>query len=215
MYAKMTIQQLEQEARGFLAKSKSSIIEAAKILRYLQKTSRFKENERYRKEQFKIYLEDQFGVRYGTYQEWVRALPFEKEAESFGVGLVAKTLKRCGVAGTRRAFAEINALEDVKKKTIPKEKIEAVIEKHQDPRRAAAIRKEYNDWQAMYKAEAAAHETTKKKLADAANRIVELEEQVERLKMTASIVPQIRKIVEAGPARNMATKGGATNVLTA
>lgn len=198
MYENLKIEQLEKKVREFLATSKSSIIEAAKILRYLQKTSRFKENERYRKEQFKIYLEDQFSVRYGTYQEWIRALPFEKEAATYGVGLVSKTIKLCGAAGTKRAFAEIEKIED--KKRVPREKIQEIIEKHQDTRRAAAVKKEYNDWRAMYKAEVAAHEATKKDLSVAFETIRELSEQVEKLKVTASIVPQIRKLMDARPA---------------
>ena len=200
MYEKMKIHQLEQEARSLLAKSKSSIIEAAKILRYLQQTNRYKENERYKKERFKVYLEDQFGIRYGTYQEWVRALPFEKEASKYGVGLISKTIKSCGAVETKKVFAEVGQLEEVKKKLIPREKIDQIIVKHQSPKYMAAIKKEHTDWKAMYQAEMTAHEATKQRLIEAKNRIAELEDQISKLKVTASIVPQIRKIMETRPA---------------
>jgi hypothetical protein len=201
MYEKMKIQQLENAVRDKLAQSKSSIMEATKILRYLQQTNRYKENARYKKEPFKMYLEDQFSVRLGTYQEWVRALPFEKEAGTYGVGLVSKTIKRCGAAGAKRVFTEINALEELKKsKLIPRDKIEAVIEKHQTPKHMAAIKKEYTDWRAMYQAESEAHEATKQKLKEARKLIAELEDQISKLKVTASIVPQIRHLVETRPA---------------
>jgi hypothetical protein len=178
----------------------SGQLEAA-ILRHLQKTSRYKENARYKKEPFKVYLEDQFGLRYGTYQEWVRALPFEKEAGLYGVGLVSKTIKRCGAAGAKRVVTEINALEELKKsKLIPRDKIEAVIEKHQSQKYMAAIKKEHTDWKAMYQAESTAHEATKQRLIEAKKRIAELEDQISKLKVTASIVPQIRHLVETRPA---------------
>lgn len=198
MYEKLKITEIENRVRKLLAQSKSSIIEAAKILRHLQKTSRYKENERYKKEPFKVYLEDQFGLRYGTYQEWVRALPFEKEAGLYGVGLVSKTIKRCGAVGAKRVFTDIAQLDT--KKQAPRAKIETIIEKHQDPKRMNAIKKEYNDWRAMYQAESTAHEATKQRLIEAKKRIAELEDQISKLKVTASIVPQIRHLVETRPA---------------
>jgi predicted nucleic acid-binding Zn-ribbon protein len=84
--------------------------------------------------------------------------------------------------------------------TIPRDKIEAVIEKHQTPKHMAAIKKEHTDWRAMYQAESTAHEATKQKLKEARKLIAELEDQISKLKVTASIVPQIRHLVETRPA---------------
>ncbi|MFA5457763.1 MAG: hypothetical protein WC261_09065 [Synergistaceae bacterium] len=64
----------------------------------------------------------------------------------------------------------------------------------------AAIKKEHTDWRAMYQAESTAHEATKQKLKEARKLIAELEDQISKLKVTASIVPQIRHLVETRPA---------------
>jgi hypothetical protein len=199
MYEKMKIHELEQKAREHIATSKTSIVEATKILRYLEKTSRYKENTRYKNEMFKVYLEDQFGIRYGTYQERVRALQFEKEMGSYGVGLVAKIIRTCGNLGANRVFNDVRNLEETKKNPVSREKIDQIIEKHQDPKRMAIIKKDHTDWRAMYQAEANAHEETKMRLREANQRIKELEEQINKLKVTASIVPKIREIMENRP----------------
>jgi predicted nucleic acid-binding Zn-ribbon protein len=74
------------------------------------------------------------------------------------------------------------------------------IEKHQSQKYMAAIKKEHTDWKAMYQAESTAHEATKQRLIEAKKRIAELEDQISKLKVTASIVPQIRHLVETRPA---------------
>jgi len=194
-YDEMSITQLENAVRKALKRFKCGIIEAAKLLRYLQRTNRYKENARYAKEPFKVYLDDQFGVRMGTYMEWVKALPYEKEAETFGVGLVSKTVSTCGKKGAERAFAEISALEEVKKKSVPREKIEEIIEKHTDPKRKEAAKKERNDWRAMYVTERAAHLATKAELQKAQKTIIEQAEQIRKLTKNGEIMLEVKRIM--------------------
>ena len=195
-YEQMTITQIESAVRKALAKSKSSIIEATKLLRYLQKTNRYKENIRYAKEQFKLYLDDQFGIRMGTYMDWVKALPYEKEAATYGVGLVSKTVKICGAKGAKRAFTEIAALEDVKKKCVPREKIDDIIAKHVDPKRKAAAKKVHNDWKTQYIAEVKAHEVTKQNLRKSHETIAAQAEQIRKLKRSAEIMLEVKRVME-------------------
>jgi hypothetical protein len=197
-FDKKSITELEEAVRASLSIQKNSIIEATKVLVYLRTTKRYKENKRYAKERFETYLEDLFSVRMGTFRDWMRALPFEAEARTFGVGLVSKTLRLCGPVGTKKAFTEVARLEEVRKeKIIPREKIDQIIVKNQDPRRMAAYqKKEATDWKAMYYKEATAHEATKKRLAEAREQIAELRAQVEKLKHTAEAFGEVRSIFE-------------------
>jgi hypothetical protein len=194
-YEKMNIGQLENAVRTALSDYKSGIIAATKTLRYLQKTNRYKENTRYAKEPFKAYLEDQYGIRFGTYMGWVKALPYEKEAEIFGVGLVSKTVSICGAKGARRAFSEISALEEVKKKSVPREKIDTIIAKHTDPKRkereAENVR---TDWKAQYIAERDAHQRTKTALRNALETIEQQADQIAKLKRSAGMMLEVKKI---------------------
>jgi hypothetical protein len=48
---------------------------------------------------------------------------------------------------------------------------------------------------------------TKQKLAEARKRIIELEDQVDKLKVTASIVPRMRKVMEAWPVEWCSNEG--------
>ena len=197
-FDKKSITELEEAVRANLSTQKNSIIEATKVLTYLRTTKRYKENKRYAKEKFEAYLEDLFGVRMGTFREWTRTLPFEAEARTFGVGLVSKALRQCGPVGAKKALTEVSKLEEVRKeKIIPREKIEQIIVKNQDPRRMAAYeRKVLTDWKAMYVQEKTAHDATKKLLAQARARIAELNEQVEKLKHTAKAFGEVRSIIE-------------------
>lgn len=197
-FDKMSITELEEAIRAILAAQKNSIIDATKALCYLRSTKRFRENKRYAKERFETYLEDLFGVRMGTFREWTRALPFETEARRFGVGLVAKALRQCGPVGAKKALTEVSSLEEVREeKIIPREKIEQIIVKNQEPRRMAAYQaKITTDWKAMYQREQAAHDATKMLLSEARARIAELNEQVERLKNTARAFNEVRDIFD-------------------
>lgn len=195
---KKSIVELEAAVKNNLSSQKSAIMEATKVLSYLRTTKRYKENKRYAKEQFETYLEDLFGVRMGTFREWMRAIPFEAEARAFGIGLVSKTLRQCGPVGAKKAFMEVSKIEDVKSgKSIPKAKIEQIIVNNRDPRRMAAYeRKVSTDWKALYVAERTAHDATKQRLAEATHMIDLLNEQVERLKDTATIFDEVRSIFD-------------------
>lgn len=197
-FDKKSITELEEAVRANLSAQKNSIIEATKVLVYLREKKRWKENKRYARERFEVYLEDRFGVRMGTFREWARTLPFEAEARTFGVGLVSKTLRQCGPIGAKKALIEVSRMEEVRKeKIIPREKIEQIIVKNRDPRRMAAYeRKISTDWKAMYVQEKTAHDATKKLLAEARERIAELNGQVEKLKHTAKAFGEVRSIFE-------------------
>ncbi len=150
---------------------------------YLRMSGRFKENPQYKNSSFETYLKGQFNMRLTTYMENEHAILFYPEvAEKYGVGLVAKVRRQCGVRKEKQIFKEIE--ESQGKAHINQAKIEAIIKKHSKPKepKAPAI-----DWQAKYEAEAEAHRETKRQLKEA-------REQIERLKAT---------VMELRPLRDM------------
>lgn len=193
-----SIEELEQAVRQSLSTHKNAIIEAAKVLKYLRETKRFRENKRYAREIFDVYVRDLFAIDMKTYYDWTKALCFEPEAKAFGVGLVARTLRRCGPIGAKKAFTEIAKLEEVKKaKTVPIDKIDDIIVKNQSQRYMDAnIKKVITDWKSLYEREREAHEGTKSRLAEARATIAELRDQVDRLKGTALAFDSVRDIVD-------------------
>lgn len=179
-YDKMSIGELETAVRGSLATHKSSLIDAITVLGYLQSSKRYKENQRYAKEPFKVYLEDMYSIRWGTYVDWRKASYFPDAAREFGVGLIAKVVTRCGAVRAANVFKEIMELEEVRAKRIPRDKINDIIMAYTDPRRM--VKREINDWRAMYEREAMAHNVTKVRLRDLVAENKELREQISKLK---------------------------------
>lgn len=194
-YDGQDIQTLESEVRNNLATSREAQAEMIEILVYLKTSSRYKENKRYSKESFTIYLTDCFGIREHTFQDWQRAVTlFKDEVIKHGIGLVAKTLKLCGPNRTKIVFSEINRLEDIKKaKSIPREKIEIII---QNNRKTAKIEKTYTDWRAMYEQEKLTHARTFEAYREAKETIKELEAQIAKLKATARKVTESVKLLQ-------------------
>lgn len=191
-YEGKTIAELESDIRSNMSLSREAQVEMIESLMYLKVTQRFKENPRYKNSSFKIYLEDNFGIREGTFMEQSRAIGlFRDEVLKHGIGLVAKTVSWCGKVKALEAFSEINKIPLVKQKGVPRAKIEQIIQSHKDPRR---IVKEHTDWHSMYLAEQTEHNATKEKLRAAQKKIFDLEAQVVKLKNTASVVGKMRKM---------------------
>lgn len=144
-------------------------------LKYLQKTSRYKENKAYSKSSFWTYIEDRYNIRPTTYRESIKAyLQYPDEAVHYGVGLVSKVLRQCGTLKAKSVFLQILA-----KDTMKRPEIEKIIAKNTSQ---SKIEKTYVDWRAMYEAEKAAHETTRAELNFAQKKINELTAQVRKMK---------------------------------
>jgi len=189
------LQELETKIETLHIASRELQKEMYEVLEYLRITKRYKENPVYVKSTFWQYLEDRFTIRPGTYRENVFAFTKHPEASvQLGVGLVSKINRLCGNVKAKKVIDEIQKAGESSKKPLPRAKIETVIQKNTDPERLK--KREITDWKAMYEAEISAHENTKESLRVAVARVKELEEQVERLKMTASMITSIREIVE-------------------
>lgn len=194
-YSNMNISTLEDEVRNGMKDYREGLIKVTEILIYLKTTGRYKENKRYAREPFSVYLEDNFSIRPGTFQNQERAvLLFREESKEHGIGLVSKTLGMCGQQRAKIVFNEIESTEAKANKPLSRAKIEKIIEQHRDPRRKVKV-KDIVDWKGMYETEKAAHDKTKEVLRMAKKRIEELEEQVGKLKQTAKVIHDIKTAV--------------------
>lgn len=104
----------------------------------------------------------------------------------------------------RRRWRTINRAKAGAKKELKFEKIEAILADH-----TPKIEKKFTDYKAMYAAEVAAHAKTKEALKAAMARNAELEEQNEKLKLTASRFKDIRAILQAPVPRKAAAQATA------
>lgn len=158
--------------------------EMIEILVYLQEEGRWKENKRYAKEPFAVYLLNEFGIKDNQYWDWKLVLTrYEKPAfeDGLGTGTVKKIHQQCGPVYGKRAIDEITKLQAAK--PITQEKINAIIEKHRDPERHQE-KKPPMDWKAISEAKDKIIETLRKQHAQDQETIKELREQNEKLKRT-------------------------------
>lgn len=193
-YDGIPLQEIETKIESLYTSSRESQKEMYEMLDYLRMTKRFKENTVYSKSTFEDYLEDRFTIRMKTFRENVMAFSKHPEAAvSLGVGVVSKIRRLCGTTKTKKVIDEIQKAGENRKTPLPRANIETIIRKNADPKKLE--KRQHSDWKAMYEYELSMHEKTKESLRHAMARVKELEGQVERLKMTASMVTNIREII--------------------
>ncbi len=202
-YDGISITDLESKIEKLNSLSRENQKEMYECLDYLRMTGRYKENTTYKKASFWSYLEDRFTIREGTYRENVRAYTkFPEYAIEYGVGIVSKIDRLCGGVRVSKVLSEIQQEEKNRKTSLPRAKIESIIQKH---RTTPKIKKEIVDWKSMYEHEKSTHENTKEALRVAMGKIKELNAQIEKLKVTAQKVTRIKKIFDERPTQHMAT----------
>ena len=190
---KMTIDQIESRIDGNIAKARTADQYMIESLIYLKTSGRYKENKRYERATFYDYVQDRFNLTRTKYMEMQAAyIRFPKECKSEGVGFVARVMRRCSSQNAAQAMAHINRAKAGAKKELKFEKIEAIIADH-----TPKIEKKFTDYKAMYAAEVAAHAKTKEALKAAMTRNAELEEQNEKLKLTAARFKDMREMLQA------------------
>ena len=181
-YDAMGISVLESQVIKLFTMSRESQKEMYMILDYLRMTNRFRENTRYKKTSFWVYLEDRFTIREGTFRENVRAFTkFPEFAVEYGAGIINKIDKVCGAGRIGKVISEITKETTARKKPLNRASIETIIQKHKVER----IEKIQIDWTAKFEQEAAAHIKTKEALRAALSTIKELDAQILKLKITA------------------------------
>lgn len=174
-YGKMTLGRLETRALKMqtdIARSREIFIE---ILAYIELTRLWRKNPQHKASSFKAYIFDVFNLRPETYRREKQAfLNWPDETKRYGVGVVARIQKDCGVPKTKTVLKELNEKAGELKTPIKREQIEKIICKHVPPKKETPVLpKSYWEDRAL-KAE--------KGLQAARARIKELEAQIERQK---------------------------------
>ena len=191
-YDEMQIETLEKMVESDHRLSREAQKEMIEVLAYLRTSGRWKENKRYAKESFWVYIEDRFNMRQGTYREHETALvKFPSQMLEYGVGLVRKTMQLCGEKKAKEVFSELDKMR--LEKPVNRAQIERVIQKNKDQKKA--LLHVHKDWRSLFERELKAHEATKAALKDAMDKIGELEEQNEKLRATAKKVVDIRRML--------------------
>ncbi len=202
-YDGIALVELETKIEKLRIESRESQREMYECLEYLRTSYRYKENTRYKKASFWQYLEDRFNIRQGTFRENVRSFTkFPQYSVEYGVGLVAKIDRICGGIKVDKVISEIKEEATSRKNGVPIDKIESIIQKNRSTKK---IKKEITDWKAMYETERQAHDKTKEALKFAMGKIKELNEQVAKLKVTATKWSRIRDVFEDRPRERIAT----------
>jgi hypothetical protein len=193
-YDGVSITELETKIEKLHILSREHQKEMYECLEYLRTSYRYKENPHYKKSSFWAYLEDRFTIREGTYRENVRAFSkFPTYAIEYGVGMVAKIDRVCGGMKVDKVISEIQHEAAAHKTPMSRKNMETIIEKY---RKTPKVKREITDWKAMYEHEKATHDKTKEALRVAMKKINELNEQIEKLKVTAQTVTSIRKLFD-------------------
>jgi hypothetical protein len=194
IYDKNTINELEVMVESKTKESRNAEKEQIEILFYLKTSGRYKENKRYERATFYDYIEDRFNIRRGTYDKNQLAyLKFPDASAEYGVGLVSKVITMCSAKHTPKVLGIIEDARKSAKRELNRAKIQSIIENN---RILPKIEKKVTDWKTMYEREAKAHESTKRELKKAIERIKELTDQNEKLKVSVGRYSDIQEIFE-------------------
>ena len=187
---KMTIAQIEKEIKETIYGSALARREATMMLYKLKISGRYRENPLYDKSSFKVYLEDVYGIRIGTFNDAVRAYrKFPEESCAFSVGLVSSIYRKCGVFKEKKVMDEIVAKKDSLKTPIKRAQINKIIAKHAKP-----VPKKAPGYKAMYESELRAHQKTKEAYRYTLEELKAAKNQIAGLKKT---VLSLKALVEA------------------
>ena len=187
-YGNKKIGEIEREIKANVGLSFKAQMEMTFALSYLKFSSRYKENSIYRKATFDSYLKGMYNIRLGTFHERVQAFShYPIEAEKYGVGLVAKIKRKCGVHKEKSVFNEIRETQKKLKTPIKAAHIETIIKRNSLPVKDKAIP---IDYKTMYLREEEAHWETSKQL-------IEAKAQIEKLKATVLELRPLRDMRDA------------------
>jgi hypothetical protein len=193
-FDKFSINELETKVEESAKDARDAQKMQIEVLFYLKVSGRYKESNRYEKSSFYSYIEDRFNIRRGTYMEMQMAfIKFPKETREFGVGVVSRVMRDCGAIKAKSVLEKLNTAQETSKTILKRAKIEGIIQSNAKPKQ---IKKEITDWRVMYETESRAHEETKVKLKEAYSTIRKLQEQINKLKVTAQRITDIRTIIE-------------------
>jgi len=191
-YENMAITEIEKQIKSnnelSLEARKTSIL----ALLYLKRSGRYKENPLYSKTSFKNYLLNFYNIREKTFDESARAFDkFPKESVKYGVGLVSKITRACGVKKEKEVLEEIKEAQKKLKTPIKREKIDEIIYKHSKPVEAKGP-----GYKTRYIEEARLHQITKTRYDTAIAELKVARDQIEKLKATVLKLKPFKNILD-------------------
>lgn len=133
-YDNQPIKTIEKEAKSTQGQAKDVYSNFIEILFYLERTQRFKENHVYKKSNFQQYLSFEYGIRFTTYHEARLAYGnFPEFSKKYTPQLVNAIKAKCGAEKLPGVIKEIEAKDADLKKPLPREGIQAIIDKNKKP----------------------------------------------------------------------------------
>lgn len=193
-YQTMPIDEIESLIEDNAKTSESAQKTMIYALIYLRASGRYRENKRYERATFYSYIESRFNIRRVGFLFMQKAfVNFPSETDEFGAGTAVKVLRQCGAKRAKEVFHKLKKAKESVKTELRLEKIDSIINAA-----SPKIEKKVTDYKAMYEREAEAHSHTKEQLREAIAENERLENQVEKLKATASRLSSIRDIVFNG-----------------
>lgn len=101
---------IETLIRRYQAESFEARVNSFCCLQYLKRTSRFREDPRYKEATFAEYLESVYGIRYESFRDMRRAIIYHyDEAGAYGVGTITEIMRKCGRGKVKKVIGEIEA----------------------------------------------------------------------------------------------------------
>ncbi|MBW1710609.1 MAG: hypothetical protein JRJ73_12120 [Deltaproteobacteria bacterium] len=148
---------------------------------YMERLERHKEDPAYKKSPFKVYMEDRFAMKAGTY-DGLRMVfhNYAAEALKYGPGLVQSIGKKC--VSTKDVLAQIKAKDAKLKTPISRPQIQAIVNANLKPKAPSPIPVQEPDWRARCEAERRLRVAVESSLEEARGQIKRLKATVFRLK---------------------------------
>ena len=108
----MSIDKIEAGAFGALKKATKNRELLIMSLFYLQRSSRYKENKRYKTASFELYLKDHFRMTMSAYmEERIAFVNFGKEVAKHGLDTVIKIRSKCGTDKIEKVCSALSKIE--------------------------------------------------------------------------------------------------------
>jgi predicted nuclease with TOPRIM domain len=185
------IGEIETEAGRHLKNSQHSRAEFIKVLYYLQRTRRFRENAKYKVSTFADYIQNEYNLTASVFEKekWVY-LHFEKEADIIGAGRVARIKQDCGNVRGKKVIKELLTLKKQKPKQFTLQKIDEVIEKNTKYKKPANAGGDKTGLQRQLQQLREENRSLHRELAE---RIAQIEKLKETLKKREAVIKLLEK----------------------
>jgi len=145
-YDSMKIGEVEKKVKSVQDEAKGLYANFIELLFYLERTERFKDNHLYKKSTFKDYLSFEYGVRFKAYHQ--KRLALSNHPEFFPkhpLPLYSAIKSKCGADKVPEVIKGIEKKEFSLKRTLRREDIQQVIDKHRKPKAPGAPKVDVKD----------------------------------------------------------------------